>query len=831
MSTYPPSTAPTISPSLVPADELASGLSALRKLMGDIGSEPTGLNEADTRFQIIDRLLVECLGCPRLLIKCERHLNGDYTDYEIGAPLIGIWEAKREGKVFEIPVKAGSRSIQRLTSLAAISDYTKEAIEQANRYCRDRGCSVAVITNGHQIIAFLAADFSSSMVGNAYVVRSLKELEANFGRVWQLLSYPALQSGTLIDFLERSTIARPPEKLSSYIPDYPRFRTRSDLQSSLRTIADLLLLDIEKQESLEEAFYKECYVTSGGLSQNSTVSKAILAARYASLFADGEENPSVLPVETRKGKDTFTPDLLAEAISSKPIILLGDVGVGKSSFVKHLKHVSAHEEFRRAIYIYIDLGFRGLLTDSLKDLVLNSVEETLLNEHDIDILENDFVRRVYKKNLQRFERGTNGALKAVDPQKYLLAEIEYLNTFTANRSEHLRQSIQYLSLEKRKQIIIAIDNADQRDSNIQQEAFLIAQDISSTWKAAVFVSMRPNTYYTSKRAGALAAYQNRVFTIAPPRVDLVLEKRLRFALEIAQGKRQLESLQNVALRLSSIVSILNVLTPSIKTSDDVQIFLENFTAGNIRVVIEFLAELIGSPNIDTEGLIRGLAEHGEFFIPLHDFWKVALKGEFEYFDPSKVRSVNVFDAYSNDKSEHFLAPVLLSFLAAEGAHRASEGFVKRDVLASELQGLGFSLKSVQSCIRRLINDRLIESSLRISFEEDELGLYGEIPDKVRINTTGAYYVRNWMATFSYLDAVAVDTQIFDTAVKESLREDIRSTNLLDRADRALILRDYLTETWQSLGLSVDYFDWEAICRAQNWTFDKVAGAVAKRQLR
>ena len=157
--------------------------------------------------------------------------------------------------------------------------------------------------------------------------------------------------------------------------------------------------------------------------------------------------------------------------------------------------------------------------------------------------------------------------------------------------------------------------------------------------------------------------------------------------------------------------------------------------------------------------------------------------------------------------------------------------MKKEVLLNELQSLGFSLKAVQSCVRRLINDRLIESSLRISFEEDELGLYGDIPDRVRINTTGAYYIRHWMATFSYLDAVAVDTQIFDIEVKENLRVFITSTGLVDRAERAIILRDYLSDVWRSLGLSVDYFDWEVICRAQNWTFDKVANAVAKRRLR
>ncbi|RYZ76335.1 MAG: hypothetical protein EOP04_32190, partial [Proteobacteria bacterium] len=321
----------------------------------------------------------------------------------------------------------------------------------------------------------MASDFSVQIHGNAYVIWSLKNLEENFGRAWQLLSFPALQSGSLIDFLNRSISSRPPEKLSEYIPDYPQFKPRSDLQSSLRTIGDLLLLDIEKQEGLEEAFYNECYVESGGLSQNSTVSKSILAARYASLFEAGEHGAEVQSVKERKGRDAFTPDLLAEAISSKPIILLGDVGVGKSSFVKHLKYVSAHEEFKRAIYIYIDLGFRGALQDSMSDFVLTVIEDTLLDENDIDILENDFVRRVYKKELSRFQRGANGAIKEIDPTRYAIAEIDYLNSLTLSKSDHIKRSVQYLSTDRRKQIIISIDNADQRSGDIQQEAFLIAQ--------------------------------------------------------------------------------------------------------------------------------------------------------------------------------------------------------------------------------------------------------------------------------------------------------------------------------------------------------------------
>lgn len=817
----------TLPESLAQATEIDEGTEALKRLLQDVGADPKDRNEATTRFQIIDRLLVECLGYPRLSVKCEPYIEGDYADYMVGQPVLAIWEAKREGITFEIPKRLGRSTVQRLASLAKVSKDSEAAIIQVNNYCLKRGCSVAVATNGHQIIAFVPSDLSLGMTGNAFVIYDLDHLQDSFGRAWQLLSYPALLSHSLGDFLERSAMSRPPEKLSSYVPRYPRAKERTDLQSSLNTIADLLLLNIEKQEELEQSFYKECYVESGGLSQNSTISKSILAARYASLFDEDVDAPDAIPVRASKNKDLFTPELLAEAISSKPIILVGDVGVGKTSFIKHLKYVSAYDEFRRAIYVYVDLAFRGALQDSLRDLVLNSVENTLLNEEEIDIFSDDFVRRVYKKELIRFERSPEGRIKETLPDRYLASEISHLGSLMSNRAEHIKKSVQYLSLEKRKQLIIAIDNADKRSSEVQQDAFIIAQNIASEWKAAVFVSMRPSTYYTSKRAGALSAYQSRVFTISPPRIDQVLSKRLKYALDIAQGKRQLEQIQHVRLNLASIVAILRVIMASITASDDVQRFLENITAGNVRAVIELLAEIIGSPNIDTEGAIRAVATDQEYFIPIHDFWKVALKGEFEYFDPTKARAVNVYSVYTNDKFEHFLAPLILAFLSAEGSHRASEGFVDTVILVTEIQSLGFNIKQCEGAIRHLVNDNLIETSLRVSFEEDDAGLYGSLPERVRINSVGAYYLDYWIATFSYLDAMAVDMQIFDPVFKGDIVPDIRSVKLEDRVIRALKVRDYLSSVWVEMGLNVHYFSWEAACQQQNWSFERAKGAVSK----
>jgi hypothetical protein len=96
--------------------------------------------------------------------------------------------------------------------------------------------------------------------------------------------------------------------------------------------------------------------------------------------------------------------------------------------------------------------------------------------------------------------------------------------------------VDHLAKARRKQVVIVIDNADQRSIHIQQEAFIIAQDFARNWNALTFIAVRPQTFFQSKRAGALSAYPHRVFTISPPRAEAVIDKRLQFALKICAGE-------------------------------------------------------------------------------------------------------------------------------------------------------------------------------------------------------------------------------------------------------------------------------------------------------
>jgi hypothetical protein len=807
------------------------GIEKLNELLAEVAAEPHNWNEAETRLKIIDKVIMGCLGWPEREVTVERASDSEYTDYELGKPLVCIWEAKREGKTFELPVRISTSILHKISSIMSMSKDCREAILQVNGYCIKRGSEIGVATNGHQLVAFCAStDLENDSKMNCVVFKDLEHLQSNFPRAWQLLSPAGIAEGNLKQLISRSSAPQPPEKLSANIPNYPQHREPTDLQRSMMDIAELLLLNVEELADVESVFYKNCYCQSGALGQHALISKNILKARYASLFPDAEDAPQTSPVSAKGKRPQLTPEILAEAISNRPITLVGDVGVGKSSFLKHLMYVSAFTEFRNAVYVYVNLGRRGAFAESIMDLTLDQIEKSLIQNHAIDIKEASFVKSVYKDEIKRFERSFAGELKEINPEKYIEKLFDMINEHQTNRPEHLRRSIEYLSTSQKKQIIIAIDNADQRSTAIQQEAFIIAQNLAAEWRATVFISVRPKTFYLSKRSGSMSAYTHRIFTIAPPRIDEVIEKRLIFALTIAEGKVHLHNLSDISFRLQNIATLIRVLMKSIDRLDAVKIFLENITGGNIRELIQFIANMFGNPNNDLQGLVITLGQGGDYTIPLHEFWKPALKGNYQYFDSEKVIAANLFDVQSREIREHFLTPLILALLDHNSPNRSAEGFVDMATIVSEMQALSFTASSIESAIRKANNKKLIESPDRITFEEDEHGEFGLIPTSFRLNTLGAYHLKVWLPSFSYLDAVCVDTPIFDEAILHQLESKIRSFSLEDRYDRTVQFRDYLTQVWADMDISPSYFDWNQHCSRGQDSFEPVEKAVSRTKM-
>ena len=813
---------------------MAEGRSALRKLIASLPSAEVGTrNEAQTRLDLIDKVIIDCLGWnadKRTKVQVEVHDRGEFSDYELGVPRCAIWEAKRESVSFELPPGSARKPIQDLPSLVQRAPSTREAIEQVQRYCASRGVELAVATNGHQLICFLAtrSDGIPPLEGHCFVTDSLERLHEEFVTAWDLLCPDGVAEKRYVRILKLGTGRNIPPKLSSFLRQYPKHRYLSELQSSLRTMSELLLQDIGDTEAEEEQFIKRCYCASGALSQHALLNKRILEARYSALTETAGMNTLAESINPKEGKGAVPPSVLQEALSQRPVILIGDVGVGKTSFLKHFIYEDAKDVFENARYIYVALGERGTLDPNIRALILRETEHQLYERYKIDIREHSFLRGVYASEIERFKRGPFASLLVSDPASAEVRLAEMLHEFTLDAFEHLRRSVLHLAKGRHYQVVFVLDNADQRRDEVQQEAFLIAQELARDWHCHVFVSLRPGTFYRSRVSGVLAAYPHRVFTISPPRTDEFLEKRLTYALDMAEGRLPLERIRGIQLNIGSIASVIRALLQSLEKNDDLQELLANVTGGNVRELLQFVTSFIGSPNVDADKIVSIMKEQGSYRIPLHELSKAALLGDYAHYHAESSLALNVFDVRHADPREHFISLLLLAFLDFDGTHRQPDGFVELSVLCEEAQSHGFTAAQISGSLERMAERRLIETPHRAAFSEEDTDRVPPGKEKYRVTARGAYHLLKWVPTFAYMDAMIFDTPIFDEALRDRQMADIESFEIGARYDRATAFRAYLVAQWRTAEIRASYFDFESLLQRGEPTFQSVQSKARRR---
>lgn len=779
------------------------GRDALKSLLSaqaSSGAETsTNRNEASTRFHVIDPLLTDVLGWPTSLIDVEHRAEEGISDYQLGFPPVLLVEAKREGIYFTLPT-GWTREVAKLETLFAASKDTEAAVNQAMDYALHRGIPLAAISNGSQLVAFVGSrqDGVPPLRGTALVFPTLQAMLTRFAQLWDMLSPAGVAAGNLARALSATSLSAPPEKLAARIVGYPGYKNRNPIATELQILGGIFLEDVARDPQVEDEFLRDTYCTSGALSQYALVSTELLRARYASTFEQAG-GVSTTPAVTKQGlSPELRRDIITANLSRRPILLVGDIGVGKSMFIRHLIKVDAREPLERALVLYIDFGSKPALANELRPYVIDEIARQLLDIHDFDIYERNFVRGVYHGELQRLERGIYADLKTADPVAYREKEIQHLERLIGNVEEHLKACLTHAVRAEGRQVVLFLDNVDQRPALFQEEVFLIAQALADQWPLTAFVALRPETFAESRTRGYLAAYQPRVFTIAPPRVDRVLSRRLAFALRRLEEHGRLGRLSpNITVQAHTLTLYVGMLQRAIETDPSIVEFIDNMSAGNIRLALDFVAAFIGSGHVDSQRILLAEEEQEKgYTLPLHEFLRAVAYGDCEHYEPSQSPLMNVYDIAAADGREHFLVPLLITYVERGGQLGGAEGYVAREDALRFAQDLGFQILQAQRAIERCIQKRLLATPASLT---------GEGHVRLRITTAGAYTVKKLMFLYNYLDAIIVDTPIVDPRVRSTLRDVGDIDGRLERAESFL---EYLEEQWRILKPdAAAVFDW------------------------
>lgn len=804
--------------------EMSEGKSALQEILEAFPTDSAHWNEAQNRFQFVDRLLRDVLGWEHPYIEVEKidELGGK-SDYALGVPIKAILEAKKEAVVFDFLPSGPPRIVRKLRPLIEACKNLNSAVSQVLPYCMMHGAQIAIVCNGPQLVMFQAyIPGMSPIEGECYVFNGFDSYVSNFALLWRLLSPEGVLENRALRQLSLSRTPRIPPKAVSAIPEPNAYRYRSGFQENLRTISSVLLEHIEDNPAVKSEFYRECYVPLEANNRHLLLSKKIISARYRRNSESGSA-PAALQARIQGGRVHIEDGDASAVIGSRPMVVIGDVGVGKTSFFENLFEQLEQEEKARTYYIYLNLGEEATLSNSVKDVILNRIPLILRSTYGTDIDSSEFVEKVYSDELASFDRSVQGQLKEIDALAYAKAKIEFLSDKMSQRDNHIKISLLFLSRSLGKQILMIIDNADQRDFDTQQQAFLIAQEFAALRRMFVFIALRPSTFYQSKLSGALSGYQNRILTISPPPADEVLRKRIAFAVRVAEGKAAPAALEGIYLNLRSVVHFLNATLRSIRANSQIRTFLSNITGGNTRLVIELISSFCGSPNVECERIVRIEEQEGNYQVPLHEFTKHSLLGEYTYFNPlSSLVACNIFDVVAPDPREHFLCPILIAYLSSPLGVRDNDGFVHGSAILGEMSRLGFDQDQTSHALRRLARRRLIETpqahyrEIVVPDDTDPLQFF------YRSTSIGLYHIRFWAGSFAFLDAVSTDTPVFDDTARGVIFSVADSLDIAQRYKKAEIFKQYLESKWHEGNYDVNYYNFQQVTRDQIAGFNSVA---------
>lgn len=802
--------------------EMHQGRNALRQIVKQFPARSPHWNEAQNRFQFIDRLLIECLGWQKPFIEVEHSdEGGGRADYLLGTPVRAALEAKRESKTFSFLPTSKPKLARKLRPLVDACPNLRDACSQVISYCARNGARLAIVCNGPQLVIFQSVrDGESPLEGECFVFDGFDTYVDDFTRLWRLLSPEGVHENVAFRALSEFHNPRVPVKASTTIGEAKRYRYRTDFQANLRILSTLLLEDVEYNPTIKSDFYKECYVSSDLDHQSSLLAKDVIASRYKRVSDNGISS-ATLSTHVRDGVVEINAGETIVA-TGRPLVVVGDVGVGKTSFFEHLFEQLDEDEKQQTCYIHVNLGEEAALASDVKSYFLSIAPLVLKEEYGINIDSADFADKLYAPDLIEFEESIEGRLKTIDPVEYQRAQIRFLSSLAADRAAHVKRALGFVVRGLNRQILIVLDNADQRTFETQQEAFLVAQELAASRTMLVFVALRPSTFYASKLRGALSGYKNEVLSISPPPADEVIRRRIIFALRVAEGKVGSSLLEGVNLDFSAIVLFLTAMLRSIRSNKDIRTFLSNITGGNTRLVLELITSFCGSPNVESERIVAIEGETHDYRVPIHEFTKHALLGEYAYYNStSSLVACNVFDVTTYDRREHFLLALIVGFLASPSGVKDHDGFVPGSAVLTELMRIRFADIQIRAALRKLAEHRLIETP-HAHFRElkVEENIFPE-SFHYRATSVGIYHIRHWAGSFSFLDAMCIDTPVFDSERRETIIKFAGSFDIRDRYKKTSAFLAYLQTAWYDANFDVNYFDFQSAVDDQKKSFESV----------
>jgi cold shock CspA family protein len=733
---------------------------SLDSLIKEIGGRLAAIEtEADARFQVIDRLLIEVLGWNHQDFRMEPHNPSGFTDYLVqynGTPAMVI-EAKRLGKPL---IDTGDPKLGKYKIGGSALKSAAEGFTQAASYCLEHGVEFAALTSGTAWIAFMAQRSSGKSFREykAIVFPSLFSIQSEFATFYDLFSKEGVSQKiyrTHFAKLEGVSAKRFEPMLSVNKPNDLRFLMKSDLARELEPVLTSFFGDLSGINDPE--LRRQCFVeTRESRTADLTLRKII-----------GTISSGITALPTDTGTQIVERiSAVIETERSENILIAGGEGAGKTTFITRFFEDVLEKNLREScLVIRVDLkqipDVPELVPLKVTDSVKSEIERQLYAggypnyEELVGLYFDEYQRQSDGEFRPLYERDKNAFKEKFG--EFLHAEVR------TEPFSYLVRTLENVVKSRKLLPVLVFDNADSRSVAFQEAVF----DWSQTVKARiplclVILPVSDRTIWRMSREGPLHATDGKIFYLPTPSTKEVLEKRIRYLIENSapmRGQARYFLEKGIRLKLSDINAFAACLEELFINEDFISRRIGWLTNHNLFRTLELTRDTITSPYLSIDELVASYLRQGGSTVPIkhRKFMQALIGGDYNQFDGTKHGYVrDVFETSTDFPSSPLLTLSLLRLLidkAGEEASNSNLGYVTFEHIQSYLGAMSASDDAVHDAVARSLTNGLIEP-----FEKGDL----EISDQKRFSVTSAGRMHYEMAL---RDSVYVSEMAFATPIR------------------------------------------------------------------
>jgi SpoVK/Ycf46/Vps4 family AAA+-type ATPase len=369
--------------------------------------------------------------------------------------------------------------------------------------------------------------------------------------------------------------------------------------------------------------------------------------------------------------------------------------------------------------------------------------------------------------------------------QYQAALSPYLDRWQADVSNYVPRLLRFATAQRRLPVIVFIDNVDQLAPIYQAQVFLLAQRVARTVGSITVLALREESYYTATLQKTLTAYTSRKFHIASPNFRRMIDHRIRFSLDMlenSKGPIDYVLRSGITIDRTGIAEFLKIIETSIfQKNRNIARFIEALCFGNMRLALSMFSTFMTSGATDVDKMLNIYRRSGSYYVAFHEFVKSIMLSERRYYKDSASPILNLFDCGAERDSSHFSSLRIMRVLQLRRGESTNEGqgYVDIGQLVAMSEDVFDDRENLVRALNRLVVRQLVEVNTRST---DSIAGASH----VRITSSGWYYCRYLVSSFSYIDLVLQDTPLNDSDTEKVLRSFVQQVdNLSDREEEKL----------------------------------------------